>query len=355
MNTPKVLIVNDNPASLVAYKSVLETSAIENGYEILTANSGEDALRQFLRHEFAVALLDVNMPTMNGFETADAIHSMPRFASVPIIFLTAHAPDEMNRIRGYQKGAVDYMCTPVIPQILQTKILVFVSLAKQRMIIQNENADLTRKNAEMAIQRVRELEELTAALQSEIIERKQAESRLREISVKDPLTELLNRRPLVEHIEHAIEFCARNRQQFALLFFDLDKFKSVNDSRGHDAGDHVLIEFAARLKKAVRKADIVARLGGDEFVVLLKGIAGAAEAKIVATKIQQSIDLPYDLGSESVRISTSMGMAMYPEDGSTVKELMKFSDRAMYHEKESRTSRLPILDGDVQDDLVRHS
>src|SRR5918911_33172 len=98
---PKVLLVNDHPASLLALETLLTRSNEENEYEVITAQSGEEALRQVLQQQFAVILLDVSMPGMDGFETAEIIHSHPRTASVPIIFVTAHFADEMNRLKGY--------------------------------------------------------------------------------------------------------------------------------------------------------------------------------------------------------------------------------------------------------------
>src|SRR5262245_56582792 len=138
MSTPKILIVNDNPSTLSAYKSILADLSESAGFEIVTAESGAHALRTVLRQDFAVVLLDVNMPIMDGFETAEIIHSNPRLASTPLIFVTAHFADEINRLRGYEKGAVDYIFTPVVPAILRAKVAVFVNLAKEKMELQRQ-------------------------------------------------------------------------------------------------------------------------------------------------------------------------------------------------------------------------
>ena len=169
MFTPKVLIVNDDSASLLALASLLTE---HSGYEVITARSGEEALRHVLKHDFAVILLDVSMPSMDGFETAEAIHSHPRSASVPIIFVTAHYADEMNRLKGYQRGAVDYLFTPIIPQILQTKVAVFVELAKKNLQLQHQKQELEQLNADLQAQRVLDLQHIN--------ERKQAEEALRQ-------------------------------------------------------------------------------------------------------------------------------------------------------------------------------
>lgn len=169
MFTPKVLLVNDDAASLLALASLLPD---RNGYEVITARSGEEALRQVLMHEFAVILLDVSMPGMDGFETAEAIHSHPRSASVPIIFVTAHYADEMHRLKGYQQGAVDYLFTPIIPQILQTKVAVFVELAKKNLQLRYQKQELEQLNSDLQEQRKQDL--------AHINEREQAEAALRQ-------------------------------------------------------------------------------------------------------------------------------------------------------------------------------
>lgn len=172
MLTPKVLLVNDDSASLLALSSLLTYAGEENDYEVIVARSGEEALRQVLKHDFAVILLDVSMPGMDGFETAEAIHSHPRCASVPIIFVTAHYADEINKLKGYQKGAVDYLFTPIIPKILQTKVAVFVELAKKNLQLQYQTEQLAKLNSELQEQRKLDLEHIN--------ERKQAEEALRQ-------------------------------------------------------------------------------------------------------------------------------------------------------------------------------
>jgi signal transduction histidine kinase len=170
--TPKVLLVNDDSASLLALTSLLTYAGEENDYEVVVARSGEEALRQVLNHDFAVILLDVSMPGMDGFETAEAIHSHPRSASVPIIFVTAHYADEINKLKGYQKGAVDYLFTPIIPKILQSKVAVFVELAKKNLQLQYQTVQLAKLNSDLQEQRRQDLEHIN--------ERKLAEEALRQ-------------------------------------------------------------------------------------------------------------------------------------------------------------------------------
>ncbi|MEW7849860.1 response regulator [Massilia aurea] len=164
---PKILVVNDDPASLLALTSLLDLRAAEGNYTVLSARSGQEALRQVLLHDFAVILLDVNMPGMDGFETAEAIHQRTRSADIPIIFVTAFLADEIDRLKAYQHGAADFLFTPVIPQILHAKVAVFVTLSMK-------NEEL-RRQAEALSQHALDLTNTNRRLMSEMEERRAAE------------------------------------------------------------------------------------------------------------------------------------------------------------------------------------
>ncbi|MYN41685.1 response regulator [Duganella sp. FT109W] len=167
IDKPKILVVNDDANSLFALTSLLAQWAEQEAYEVLAARSGQEALRQVLMHDFAVILLDVNMPGMDGFETAEAIHARARSADIPIIFITAFLADELDRLKAYQHGAVDFLFTPVIPQVLYAKIAVFVALAMK-------NEEL-KKQARQLSQRTTELTATNQRLTREIEERKSME------------------------------------------------------------------------------------------------------------------------------------------------------------------------------------
>jgi len=331
---PKVLLVNDHPASLLALESLLVGKHAETDYEVVTAQSGEEALRQVLQQQFAVILLDVSMPGMDGFETARIIHSHPRSASVPIIFVTAHYADEMHRLKGYQQGAVDYLFTPIIPQILQNKVAIFVELAKKNLQLQRQTEELADLNHDLQVQRVKDLKRINAALEAEIVERRQAEERAHGLATRDPLTGLYNRRSLVERLEQAISRANRTSKGLAVLFLDMDRFKAINDTLGHDVGDELLIQVAARISGAVRESDMVARLGGDEFVVLMEGLPDFPDAAAVARKIVQANTPPCEVGPHTLKTSVSIGISVFPQDGDSVQTLMKNADLAMYHAKQ---------------------
>ena len=193
-----------------------------------------------------------------------------------------------------------------------------------------------RDGLELRVQeRTAELAGANASLQAEIAERRQAEARVHHMAYHDSLTGLPNRALLADRLERAMRTAARSERQLAVMFLDLDRFKTINDSLGHQTGDHLLKEVASRLCRAVRASDTVARLGGDEFVVLAPGIRNAAEAGAVAEKILDALDAPFPFEGRMLHITPSIGICLYPDDGVDVDTLMRHADAAMYHAKAS--------------------
>lgn len=172
----------------------------------------------------------------------------------------------------------------------------------------------------------------------DISERKLFEQRLEQMAFFDTLTGIPNRTLFFDRLGHAISLAKRNRQTLALLFLDLDRFKYVNDSFGHNMGDLLLKEIAARLKNCLRQSDTVARMGGDEFTVILTPITEPRDARIFATKILQLVAEPYFISGHKFIISGSIGISLYPEDGEEVEVLMQKADIAMYRSKEQRNN-----------------
>jgi len=169
---------------------------------------------------------------------------------------------------------------------------------------------------------------------TDISERKAAEEQIERLAHHDILTGLLNRFSMESHLEQAISNAGRDQKKLAVLFIDLDRFKNVNDSLGHHAGDELLIKVGKRLRHCVRESDVVSRIGGDEFVVVSTGIKDNSHAAVLAEKILIRISMPYDIGGNEIMISPSIGISVYPEDGRTVDDLMRTADVAMYHAKD---------------------
>jgi len=172
------------------------------------------------------------------------------------------------------------------------------------------------------------------ALFSDITERKASFDRIQHLAHYDALTNLPNRSLLNEHLDLAIAGAKRSQTKLAIVFLDLDRFKCVNDSRGHHAGDLLLQAVSDRLKECVRESDTVSRLGGDEFVVLLNNINDEKDAALVAQKIIDIIGKPFMLGDYPANIGTSIGISLYPTHGTDKFTLLKHADAAMYVAKE---------------------
>ena len=183
------------------------------------------------------------------------------------------------------------------------------------------------------LERTAELAGANALLQAEIVERRQAEARVHHMAYHDSLTGLPNRALLSDRLDRAMLAVQRSERKLAVMFIDLDRFKTINDSLGHLTGDYLLKEVASRLCRAVRANDTVARLGGDEFVVLVPGIREPEECSHVAEKIIEALALPFPFEGRMLHITPSIGISMYPDDGADVETLMRHADAAMYHAK----------------------
>lgn len=172
------------------------------------------------------------------------------------------------------------------------------------------------------------------ALFSDITERKASYDRIQHLAHFDVLTHLPNRTLLNDHIDQAILAAIRNQHKLALLFLDLDRFKYVNDTFGHHAGDHLLCEVALRLKNCVREMDTVSRLGGDEFVIVLTAISTSENAAMVSQKIIDAIAQPFVIEGKQVEIGVSIGISQFPDNAEHRHDLIRFADEAMYQAKQ---------------------
>lgn len=318
---PKILAVDDNPANLLVIRRVLAKLDVE----VVEAACGNDALKATLDDEFALVLLDVYMPDINGFEVAEILSQEETTRQTPIIFVTATYADDVHRLKGYGFGAVDYMAKPLEATILLSKVQVFLELYRHRVALRDALNELSERNRQLEI---------------EVEQRKQMEQEMRHLAMHDMLTGLPNRALFMDRLESAHHRAQRHGGMFALVYVDVDRFKEVNDTWGHGAGDAVLIELSARLRGALRENDTVARLGGDEFALVLEELDDINDAHRLMERVTQSLQAPMHYlrdGEElTLAIAASIGVAAYPADGAEVDALLHAADQVMYLIKRSR-------------------
>ena len=189
---------------------------------------------------------------------------------------------------------------------------------------------------------------------SDITERRQTEQRIEFLAYHDPLTGLPNRVLLEDRLEQAMAQAERTHSGLALVFMDLDNFKKINDSLGHAAGDALLREVAARLKQCVRDTDTISRQGGDEFVLILRELQGAESCLPVLTKVMEKLQEPFVCEGNELTTSVSLGVALYPQDGSDFDILRKKADMAMYRAKEAGRNTYRFFDEAMDEEAVEH-
>ncbi|BFI96945.1 MAG: diguanylate cyclase [Rhodanobacter sp.] len=321
---PKLLIVDDTRANLVAMRRLLG----DCGAELVEATSGNEALALCLEHAFALILLDVNMPDMDGFEVATLLGETEQLRDTPIIFVTAAHADDLNRLKGYSSGAVDYIAKPINDAILRSKVRVFLDLYSARMQLRQTLAELSERNR---------------LLQEEIAERQRVEAQVRHQATHDMLTGLPNRALFHERLRDAVAPSTADGRSFALAMVDIDGFKAVNDTHGHPVGDALLKAIAGRLREHVRADDTVARLGGDEFALILED---ATELPLLLQRCQQLCDtlaVPYPLtgsaGEVLARVSASIGIALWRPGMTSDEALIQAADHALYDAKRAGKNR----------------
>ncbi|NGZ06407.1 MAG: EAL domain-containing protein [Magnetococcales bacterium] len=304
---PTILVVDDAPDNIRLLGNILKRE-----YRVLFATGGREAMESVTANSPDLVLLDVMMPEIDGYAVCGWMRDQEQARGIPVILVTA-INDIEAETRGFDVGAVDFLTKPVNPAVVRARVAAHLSLKRQRD----------------------ELAHANGLLQDEIRQRKRLELQLREQAEFDALTGLPNRKLFHDRLQQAVLMGERKQRSFALLFVDLDRFKWVNDTLGHDAGDTLLVEVARRLKSVVRKSDTVARLGGDEFTVVLSDILHESMAELVARKILEQLITPFTLKGQEVAISGSVGIGVYPADGTTPHELSRNADSAMYLAKQS--------------------
>jgi diguanylate cyclase (GGDEF)-like protein len=325
MTTPiDILIVDDRPENLLTLEHLLGSPELN----IVRARSGQEALARLLDHDFALVLLDVQMPDMDGFETAELMRGNKRTRHIPIIFVTANHTERQHIFRGYDSGAVDYLFKPLDPQMLFCKVRIFLEIHRQRQALQAKTRELDARISELNL------------LQAELEEKNH---QLQLLSSLDGLTGIPNRRQFDEMMATEWNRMAREKRPLSLVILDVDHFKRYNDRYGHLAGDCCLRRVAEALDAMMRRpADMIARYGGEEFAAILPGTS-LEGAQLVAESMRLTVaGLEIEHLDSAVQnvVTISLGVSsVIPIPGCTSSDLIQAADQGLYQAKQAGRDR----------------
>lgn len=290
----RVLLVEDNPGDVRLIKEMLGSHAYFGvTYQLSQVEILSVAVQMCSINPIDVILLDLNLPDSAGMETLQSLNGM--FPQIPIIVLTGLNDAELT-MQSVQHGAQDYVTKEECTSQLLTRVIHYA------------------------------------------IERKRIEAQLKYLATHDFLTGLPNRALFYDRLGLATKRTIRKNTgglnwKAAIMVMDLDNFKQINDSLGHESGDKVLRELAPRLRASLRQSDTVARLGGDEFAFVLEGILNREDSMCVAQKILKSLNEPAILSGDPYPLSASIGISIFPDHAENLELLIRYADKAMYAAK----------------------
>lgn len=293
----KILVVDDCADNIDLMLEILR----EAGYVDVNATMlPEQVCPLHRQHCYDLILLDLQMPGLNGFQVMKGLKEIEHGGYLPVLALTAQPS---FKIAALEAGARDFISKPF--DLLEVHKRIHNMLEVR--LLYKELAQYSKQQQELALH--------------------------------DPLTGLPNRRLLEDRIATVLQHAVRQQNKAAVMYLDLDGFKNINDTHGHAYGDEILKMVAQRLVGCSRREDTVARVGGDEFVIVLGDVSTLRDAQEPAAKLIDAVAEPYVVNGVTLRLSTSVGIGLYPDDADTVAALMAAADNALYQAKRSGKNR----------------
>jgi diguanylate cyclase (GGDEF)-like protein len=308
----RVLLIEDNEEDAFIAREALQDSAACS-YRIADAETWTEAEEKLKEDCFDVILADLHLPDAEGLDLLKKI--LEAAPNIPIVVLTG-LDDEHMALEALKLGSQDYLVKTELQSSVVTRALRY------------------------AIERHRLVQDLAAARDRE-----------RHLATHDSLTGLPNRKLFMDRLELSAAYASRYQQRIALIFLDLDNFKTINDTLGHPTGDELLKKVSSRLKQVVRSSDTLARIGGDEFTTIIQRVLEPQNAAVVARKLMKEFSQPYWLGGEKYFVTASIGITLCPDDGTTPEELIEKADAAMYRAKQSGRNRFCFHDDGINSQI----
>jgi len=283
---PVVVLADDDPSIRLMVRHVLESE----DFDIVEASDGLEAIKAVEKHHPALILLDAVMPGIDGFTTCQQIKDKGH-TDIPVMMITG-LDDDASVERAYEVGAIDFITKPIKWAVLKHRV-------------------------------------------KSVVAKVIAERKVQLLAYRDTLTNLPNRLLFADRLEQSVIRAERSRTSMALMLVDIDDFKLVNDSFGHEAGDKLIKAVGQLISRSLRRADTIARLGGDEFAVIIEGIEGPEDAISIADNLTTILEHNVRLDDQETYTSASIGIAVYPDDGKDARTLLKNADTAMFRAKEN--------------------
>lgn len=286
-----ILIVDDQKMNVDLMEELLHGAGFQC---IATTTEPQTVCALHQSNRYDLILLDLEMPGMDGFNVMQSMRETEPAGYTPILVITGH---HNQKLRALASGAKDFIVKPfdLVELTMRIRNMLEVRLLYKRLDQQNQA--------------------------------------LKSLALHDALTGLPNRRLLMDRLALAIAHARRSQRTMAVMFIDLDGFKQINDTFGHDGGDDLLCQVADRLVATVRQGDTVARLGGDEFLIALPQLGSAQDAAELGATVIQAVSMPYRIQDHDVCLTASIGLSVYPIHGEDLETLMKSADLALYEAK----------------------